>query len=213
MSRLLEDPTRHPLCWPRGWIRTVAADRKRATFGTKAYQQRRVPMTITTAMARLAYECDRLCGLLEPSLVVSTNVPVRLDGTLRADRHEPEDPGVALYFRLNDQPTVLACDHWTRVADNLAAIAAHLEALRGIDRWGVGTTAQVFSGYARLPEAPTAKEWWLVLAISPQATWDEIDDAHKTLAQVYHPDRGGNADMMAIINAAYAEAKIAVRGI
>ena len=41
-----------------------------------------------------------------------------------------------LYFHLKKQPYAMACDRYTTVADNLAAIAAHIDAVRAIERHG-----------------------------------------------------------------------------
>ena len=79
--------------------------------------------------------------------MISTNLKLRLDGLPRSDQATPADPGVAVYFELDGKTIVLACDKWNRVADNIYAIAKHVDALRGQDRWGVGT---VEAGLPRL---------------------------------------------------------------
>ena len=45
-----------------------------------------------------------------------------------------------LYFRLKDKPIVLACDRYDTVEANLAAIAAHIDAMRAMERHDVGAT-------------------------------------------------------------------------
>ena len=64
-----------------------------------------------------------------------------------------------MYFKLDSVPEglVLACDRWLRVEDNIAAVAAHIGALRGIDRWGVGSVRQAFAGYKRLGDDTRAR--------------------------------------------------------
>ena len=64
-------------------------------------------------------------------IVISTNAELRQDGFPYSNRRAPEDVGVAVYFTLEGRPYVLPCDKWERVADNLAAIAKHVEAKRG----------------------------------------------------------------------------------
>jgi hypothetical protein len=208
-----ETARRWPLSWPTGWARTPPDQRKRADFGktvahsyierydqgvaVTATKKSKAALSPADAAARLEAELDRL-GADHAKL--STNLQLRMDGTPRSDRGEPADPGAAVYFTLNGQPRCLACDRWTRVADNIAAIAQHIDALRRIDRYGVGTLAQAFAGYAALP--PTADDWWLVLGVSPTATRDEIQAAHRRLASEHHPDKGGRLDDMARINAA-----------
>jgi DnaJ-domain-containing protein 1 len=206
------DVTRYPLAWPRGWPRTSGAQRRRARFKTS---RRRVDggaswvthaeLTIAQALGRLDLELDRL-NARHP--IVSTNVEVRLDGSPRSDRRNPDDPGIAVYFQLDGKPRVLACDRWDRVADNLAAVAAHIEAIRAVERYGVGALAQVFAGYAALPPVASV-DWWVVLGVPPTADAVTIDAAFRRLARIYHPDTGGstaNHDTMAKLTEARAAA-------
>ena len=102
---------------------------------------------MTDARERLADELDRLGARY---VVLSTNMELRLDGQPRAGQSEPADPGVCVYFQLKDRPTVLPCDRYTTVAGNMAAIAAHIEATRAIERHGVGTLEQMFTGFQAL---------------------------------------------------------------
>jgi hypothetical protein len=135
---------------------------------------------------------------------LSTNFELRADGRPRRDRRYPADPGVAFYFELDDQPHVLACDRWDTVADNIAAIAAHIEALRGQERWGVADMKQAFAGHVQLP-AP--EQWWQVLGVRPDATVDQIDAAWRDKMRAAHPDRGGSDAAAARLNRAREEGK------
>jgi hypothetical protein len=201
---------RFPLHWPTGWKRTRAADRQRARWETTksdivtdpATGQRQVIKRIyhintVDAAARLEKELERLGG---ENAVLSTNVELRRDGLPRAGRAEPTECGAAVYFRFKGDARVLACDRWNRVADNIAALAAHIDALRRIDRYGVGSLEQAFVGYTALP--PTAIDWWLVLDLPRSATLDAVERQHRALAAEHHPDRGGDPHVMAKINAA-----------
>lgn len=123
-----ETATRYPLTWPTGWKRTPTHARRRAAF-----RHNRTELSIYQATSRLQDELGRLGTQSE---ILSTNVETRLDGTPRSDRKAPIDPGVAVYFTLKGQPRCLACDKWDRVADNIAAIAAHIEAIRAVDEAG-----------------------------------------------------------------------------
>lgn len=183
-----------PLQWPTGWPR--AKQRRGAAFGERDHRGWKKSATIATARDRLQRELD-LLGAVNP--VLSTNVELRIDGQPRSDRRDPDDPGVAVYFTLNRKPTTLACDRWDRVADNIIALAKHIEALRGIGRWGVGTADQVFAGYQALP-AP--EQWWQVLGVAATASIAEIDAAWRKLAPHAHPDRDGSDAAMARLNVA-----------
>jgi DnaJ-like protein len=206
--------SRYPLAWPMGWKRTRHHERKRAAFaksststnynvnGHPTTRTSTRPLTVSDAIARLSGELSRLGAADE---VLSTNVAVRLDGLPRSGQPEPDDPGAAVYFKLGKHDRCLACDRWDRVADNIAAIAQHIDALRRIDRYGVGTMEQAFAGYAALP--PTAEDWWLVLEVPQNAHDVQIEEAYRRLIKVHHPDVGGTHDGMAKLNKAYAVAK------
>lgn len=101
-----------------------------------------------------------------------------------------------------------ACDKWNKIKDNMQAIAKTIEALRGIERWGSGDMMErAFTGFAALPSPEV--HWTQRLGIGLNATADEIDNAWKLLAKVYHPDSGSepDSDRMAKINAARDQAK------
>jgi hypothetical protein len=188
---------RYPLAWPAGWVRTLPGRRTRASFSTKHSTDRR--LSVYTAVQRLEAELDRL-GARSP--VLSTNVELRLDGRPRSD-NEPRDPGAAVYFQFKGRATVLACDRYNRVADNIAAIAAHIDALRRIDRYGVGTLEQALAGYKALP-ADTAADWRTVFGFAggSSPTRDQVEDAFRRLARERHPDHGGSDDAMQHLNRA-----------
>jgi hypothetical protein len=187
MSYHPEAIERFPLAWPAGWVRTPAHKRTAATFSTKATADRR--LTVFAALQRLEGEVDRL-GAVNPTL--SSNVPLRLDGRPRSDA-EPPDVGVAIYFTFRGKATVFACDKYRRVADNIAAIAAHIDALRRIERYGVGSLEQALAGYKALP-ADTAADWRAVMGFPREArvTASMIDARYIQLARERHPDAGGS---------------------
>jgi len=203
-----EKTQRYPLAWPMNWKRTNVADRRRADFashsktvstiGTQSVERTvRKPLTIAGAIDRLEGEIRRLGATNE---LLSTNVPVSLKGLPYSQATEPRDPGVALYFDLKKKPLCFACDKWDRVADNIAAIAQHIDALRRIDRYGVGRLEQAFAGYAALP--PTAEDWRIVLGVGEYATIDQVNAAFLEKARAAHPDVGGSHDEMAKLTAA-----------
>nr|MBA4770786.1 J domain-containing protein [Sphingobium sp.] len=184
----------YPLQWPAGWPR--ARQRVTARFQQRKSDGWMGQVTIAVARERLQRELD-LLGASYPTL--STNVELRLDGQPRSDRRDPVDTGAAVYFRLQGKDIALACDKWDRVADNITAIAKHIEAMRGMDRWGLGTAAQAFAGYERLA-AP--EHWTEILGLTKWATRAGINQAYRSLAQAAHPDRGGSDAAMARLNAA-----------
>lgn len=201
-----------------GWRRTPRHQRQRAAFSASTAsrvdagngQTRivRTPrnLTVADALKRVSAELSRLGATRE---ILSTNVVLRIDGLPRSGQPEPDDPGAAVYFHLKNQPRCLACDRWTRVADNIAAIAQHIDALRRIDRYGVGTMEQAFAGYAALPQN-TATAWWLVFGLPESASLEAVDEAYRRMAREQHPDAGGSHEGMARLNEARSIARKAL---
>ncbi|MCR4374208.1 MAG: J domain-containing protein [Acidobacteria bacterium] len=214
---------RYPLSWPAGWTRTNAGDRQRASFQThKTTLERRQDgsvakrsstndVSVSDALKRLLGELRRL-GVEDGDCIISTNMPTRLDGLPYSTAKEPTDPGAAVYFRLKGQDRVLACDAWSRVAGNLAAIAQHIDAVRRIDRYGVGTLEQAFAGYAALPAR--GDTWRSAFGFSPDdpVTADAVEAAFRTRARESHPDVGGSHEAMAALTNARAEAVLFLEG-
>lgn len=207
----MSDATRFPLSWPFGWKRTPAGHRKRAKFskGSTTYQNggsRRTSsaLTVPQGLDRLKIEMERIGAR---AIIISTNVELNSYGDPRGGRRDPDDPGAAVYFKLNGKDRVLACDRWDRTADNLAAVAAHIECVRGIDRYGVGTLDQAFAGYDALPPpgADNRPPWRRILEFADDAriTRDDINARFKHLAKQFHSDKpGGSHEAMSQLNVA-----------
>ena len=211
----MTDATRYPLSWPTGWKRTPSSQRTRARFskgGTtyingNSYRSSNA-LTVPQGLDRLRGELERL---RVRDIIISTNVELNSYGDPRGGRRDPDDPGVAVYFKMGGKDRVLACDCWDRTADNLASVAAHIECLRGIDRYGVGTLDQAFAGYDALPPpgADNRPPWRKVFGIPEDmpATRNAIEATYRELAKLMHPDlQGGSHDAMAMLNAARDQA-------
>ncbi|HZL92489.1 MAG TPA: hypothetical protein VFB99_02555 [Vicinamibacterales bacterium] len=212
---------RYPLSWPVGWKRTPANERQRASFaksrvdaveernyqtGATTTRKVRRPQALnsTDASERLEYQLDALGA---SDAVLSTNQRLTLSGRPASNQSEPVDPGAAVYFRFKKQELCLACDRWTRVADNIAALAAHIDAIRRQDRYGVGSVEQAFAGYQALPAK--GQTWRTTLGFSHVEIVDAamVERAFRERAKSAHPDiAGGSHDAMASLTAAKAEA-------
>lgn len=172
---------------------------------------RRRDLTVADGIERVTGELRRM-GRGPDDIVISTNVVLRLDGMPRSNQPEPRDPGVAVYWvTRKGERKVMAIDRFTRVADNLAAVAATLEALRGIERWGGGQILdRAFSGFTALP-APgqtSVRGWREILRVEPtEASLDVVRGQYRRLAAVHHPDRGGDDAAMSELNWAWAQAQ------
>lgn len=89
---------------------------------------------------------------------------------------------------------VMAIDIYYRVRDNIAAVAAALEALRAIERHGGSQVMEkAFTGFDALA-APDTFDPHAVLGLKPGASREDIEAKFRALSMVHHPDRGGNAD-------------------
>ena len=215
----------YPLAWPTGWPRTAADKRKPGHFKILSQEagqswRRARAVTIHAAMRRVTDELDRLGA---KSVTVSSNLDRNRDGSPSSRQQRIDDPGIAVYFAVKGEPRVLACDRYTDAAQNMAAIAAHIDALRTMMRHGVGTTEQAFAGYAALPPpaggapgAPPKRPWREIFgkwADSIDALDDAdartllLDVAYRRLAKEAHPDAGGSTERMTELNEALAEAK------
>ncbi len=205
----MSDVTRFPLAWPHGWPRATNRQPARFTSRGGAYANGghwQSKLTISDALDRLQGELRRL-GVRDADVTISTNLVVGQKGMPLANQAEPSDPGAAVYFKLKGKDRVLACDRWRRTAENLAAIAAHIDAIRRVDRYGVGTLDQAFAGYDALPPpgADNRPPWRKVLGIAEDenASAASINAAYRDLARECHPDkRGGSVEAMAVLNVA-----------
>lgn len=202
-----------PLSWPDGWKRTprhlVAQSRfhKMTTNyssqpGGSNWKQKK-PLTIAEATDHIIREVERLGGR---EVVLSTNLVLTTQGYPRSGQRKPDDCGAAIYFKLGGKPRVLACDKWDQVADNMVAIAKHIEALRGQERWGVGSVEQAFAGYAALPPPV---DWRRTLGLHPASrSLEDAQAAYRHLSKSAHPDvPGGSTAKMAELNIAMEQAK------
>lgn len=197
--------TAYPLTWPPGWKRITS--RTRAKFGKKGRGWRppeagggyegQQQLTIEQATRRVLGELKRF-GIPDWNVIISTNLQLRLDGLPRSGQAAPRDPGAAVYWKDGKQERCIAVDRYDRVADNLAAIAATLDAMRAIERHGGATILdRAFTGFTALP-AP--EQPFQVLGVGANASREEVERAYRLLASEHHPDKGGDQHRMARIN-------------
>lgn len=218
--------TAYPLTWPTGQQRTKPSDRiwnapfsvgeaydkTLKTWNGSAYVEHTVRRTkskevgVPLATERLEQQLSKL-GADHP--ILSTNLELRLNGMPRGGQKDPNDPGAAVWFTFQGKRTVLACDKWMRVADNIAALAAHIRAIRSVENYGVGTLEQAFRGYQALPAPNSEKPWRQVLPDCQ--TLEQAETKYKQRAMSCHPDRGGNPIQMAELTRAIAEARKELR--
>jgi hypothetical protein len=189
-----------PLSWPLTYPRTKNPSKSK--FGDYSF---------AVVRDNLMKELKRFGAT---KIVLSTNIPLRLDGLPKSGMGRIKDAGVAVYFKkqlkgqLHD--FVFACDRWEKIEDNIYSISKTIDALRGIDRWGSSDMQEkAFTGYMALPPAQSTKrDWKDVLEVAAYSSNEVVKQKFNQLAMRWHPDRGGDAAKMAEINRAYAEFKI-----
>ncbi len=182
----------YPLSWPPGRQRTPSRVREKARFGRTTSTSGFVRgMPIGLALGGLYRELERLRA---KDVRISSDLPLRIDGQPRAGVRPPEDPGVAVYFKVEKEELCLSCDRYTTVGDNLRAVALSIEAIRGLERWGTKDMVRAaFRGFRALPALgeTSGRSWWVILGVDPDATRAEIDEAFRQLARSRHPDVTG----------------------
>jgi len=175
------------------------------------FKHQRDRLSIFDGVTRVLQQL-RLFGYTDTEhIIISTNVKPRLDGLPRGDSAQPGDPGVAVYWKKPKEPQhkVMAVDQYTKVADNLAAIAATLDAMRAIERHGGAMILErAFLGFTALP---SPNDWRHVLGFEQTPSFDEARDRYRKLAATQHPDLGGSEARMAELNGAWESAQRELR--
>lgn len=193
----------YPLQWPLARPRTISRKyghfSKRETMAGQSWASTQ-NVTIAEAVKRLRDELVRLGASRD--WVLSSNLTLNRDGSPKSNQRKPVDPGVALYFTLDRKPICMPCDTYTEVEQNIAAIAKHIEATRAIERYGVASLAEMFTGFEALPAPSSTRAWWEVLGVSQHASVDEINAAWREKARKAHSDVGGSDAAMSEINVA-----------
>lgn len=199
----------YPLQWPSRLPRTKPTDRQRSAFGGRD----RANLSPHLTGQEVIIELERLGAT---DYVITSCLPSRGPAGLPyADTARIDDPGIAVWFQYRRVERVLACDRWQRPAENLRAIAKSIEAMRGLDRWGVADVLEsVFTGFAAaLPAGPQPERGWrevfgvegLVDTLMASSTDDLIavvKARHRKLIAEAHPDTGGETERAAQLNAA-----------
>lgn len=181
-----------PLWWPEG--------RPRTPFHRQE-AHRQFKGTFAKYRDGLLRQVELLGG---KSPILSTNIPLRNDGLPYATAREPEDSGVALYFKYKGKDMCFAADRYKYARQNIHAISLTIAAIRAIERYGTSDMMErAFRGFTAIPEA-TGEPWRMVLGFSPTetVTTDAVDSKFRQLAHWAHPDKGGTSEQFQrIVNA------------
>lgn len=209
--------TAFPLSWPPGWRRTEDDMREFGRFGVRRQTAGRSyaslqDISVAEASRRLLDELERM-RVQRDSIILSTNLKLRLDGLPRSDQAAPKDPGAAVYWEdpYNGQPRTMAIDQYTKVEQNIAALAATIEAMRAIERHGGASFWSVPTGFTALPAPIVAgirRDWQVVLELQDLLlpTREDVEKTYRRLASRHHPDKGGSHAAMSELNQARNDA-------
>jgi hypothetical protein len=187
----------YPLSWPVGYRRSD--QRIRSPFN----------QSMEKAQKFLRKEVDRLGA---GKLVVSSNIPIRKDGMFYADwmSKKIDDPGVAIYFQYKGKAVSMCCDQYLTVWENVYALGKAIEALRGLERWGVSDFLErAFTGFTALPASVTSQPTiWEILGLPGKPDgMEDIVRAYRNKAREVHPDKpGGSKEKFQALQEAYEEA-------
>jgi len=127
---------------------------------------------------------------------------IRLDGKLRPGA-KTAHPGVIISFDSAHGPLSYPCDTFTDFQDNVRAIALALEALRKVQRYGVGMRGEQYTGWKSLPPpggaTMTRDEAMLFLLEfsepgDPSGNPDKALAAYRRALGKLHPERNGGDD-------------------
>lgn len=172
----------YPLYWPEGWKRTQ--------------WNRRIPHsqfkgTFAKYRDGLLRQVEMLGG---KNPILSTNIPLRNDGLPYATAKEPDDAGVALYFKYKGKDMCFAADQYKYVRQNIHAIDLTIKAIRAIERYGASDMMErAFRGFTALAEQ-NPDTWRDVLGLDSRTPSEsEIEAAFREKVKLHHPDVGGDA--------------------
>lgn len=186
----------YPLHWPQGWARSTSRRSSRFNTGVSAAVK-----NVMDELRRFGNDSTRAVS----DIMISSNVTLT--------DQKPQDPGVAVYFRWDGIDCCIAVDLYSKVEDNLQAIARVLDAERTkLRHGGLNIVRAAFRGYAALPPPTSnpeiAKPWWAVLGFSSRPSLDAAEIRYRDLAKQYHPDRGGDVAKFNAATEAIREARL-----
>ena len=151
---------------------------------------RNAELSIADGVSRVRAELRRM-GVLDDDLVISSDLQLRPDGFPKSSQREPDDPGVAVYWIDAGESRCMAIDRYDRIADNLAAVAATLDAMRHRTAWWRRNPQRAFTGFTALPSS--AESWWGILGVELERAPHRDRFGVPAPAQRDAPDKGGDA--------------------
>lgn len=207
----MSEPTTE-IDWPGGYERTDPDDRE-SYPGNITLNHREAFKSIPEELEQWGATLDRV-EFAPEGYARNSNIPHK--------SADPDDPGVAVYFRRvdehADQGYALACDRWDSLRDNARAISLYVRRKRLAERCQVATAESEFETAALPPgdgdggddviavgaggpdlDAQRAAE---LLGVSPDAPERVVTTAFQEAAKIEHPDQGGDVEDIQRLQAA-----------
>ena len=219
----LENIAAYPLSWDNRHPRTKPYDRTFGRFNKKDQRGHgNKALSVADGAARVLTAIKGYSKAGHPwradpeQVIISTNLRTRKDGLPMSGQKEPEDPGVAVYFTLDGKHRCIPLDSYMRIADNLAGVAATLEALRTIERHGSTMFEAAYTGFTGLPspeQVNSASTWRDVLGYWGN-NLDECKKCYRKAASNSHPDKkAGNQERFKAVQLAWGQAQQSLKSI
>jgi len=177
------------LDWPAGFDRTEPSERTR---------NRKFDVTLAQAFDDIETELDRLGA---DEFRYSFDARQRKSDQRPYSRANPDDPGFALRWTMDEEQYAVACDYYTKLRDNVRTVGLYLREKRKQEARPVETGESEFAN-ARLP--PADQEDVVVAAageqeapheildVAPDAAPEIVKAAARSLKKKHHPDNGGD---------------------
>lgn len=184
--------TAFPLAWPLHFPRTKYRETGRFHTGIA-----RALGNVEASLEKFAKDSHKeLCDV-----VISSNVTRAIQ--------RPEDPGIAVWALWDGMQVCIPVDRYTSVSNNLQAVHYIIEARRSELRHGSLELVRAAFRGSLLATPQSGQQWWEVLEVDERASKEEIRAAYRRKVSTHHPDKGGDTNLMAEINAAFEEAQYA----
>lgn len=168
--------------------------------------------TWNSTLDKLEHELEALRATNVVLMMDLTEADLRLNGQIRVGAR-PATPRVVLAFGSIHGPLQYACDRFHDWQDNVRGIAHGLEALRKLERYGIASRGEQYTGWKALgagiamgPATMTLEEAARFVAVSANGMNDAdwiyiVDDSeyresmYRMAAKQLHPDQGGDEEL------------------
>lgn len=132
----------------------------------------------------------------------ATEIDVNYPRGARSEKSDQsaDERTVILQYMLKGKDVKVEMGRQLRAVDNLRVLYICIESMRMNERRGMSETME--SMYLQLASPVQEKSPWEILGIMPDSPIEVAEAVYRTMAIKYHPDKGGNPEMMRLLNSA-----------